>query len=228
MSLIFALDSSGKTASTCITQGENTLYSELVAEGLTHSETLLPLIERSFSAVKLTPQDIDAFAVAAGPGSFTGLRIGLSLAKGLCFAHTTPLVPLSTLEAMALATQKKGVIVPALDARRGEVYWAAFHIADRCERLVPDTASPAKEALQFIQAQDEPVILVGDGARLCYTECDCNHEVLVESSPLPIACGAATGAAQLLRAGAKAVAEQAVPVYLRLSQAERERLAKKD
>ena len=228
MSLLFAIDSSGKTASTCVVQEGNTLYSELVAEGLTHSETLLPLIGRTFSAVSLTPKDIDAFAITAGPGSFTGLRIGLSLAKGLCFAHKTPLVSLSTLEAMALACGKKGIIVPALDARRGEVYWAAFYVGDHCERLAPDTASPAKEALSFVQAQNQPVFLVGDGAHLCYTECDCNHEVVVESSPLPIACGAAAGAAQFLKTGEKVAAEEVVPVYLRLSQAERERLAKKD
>ena len=100
---VFALDSASKAAGVCILQDGRMVYHASLCRGLTHSETLLPLCDEAFRAAQITPADVDVFAAAAGPGSFTGLRIGLATLKGLAFVHNTPCVCVSTLEALALS-----------------------------------------------------------------------------------------------------------------------------
>ena len=123
---IFGLDSAGKTAGIAILRDSRLIYECYLATGHTHSETLLCLCKNAFDAAGLSPAEIDVFAAAAGPGSFTGLRIGLAAVKGLAFPHDTPCAAVSTLEALAYSAAVEGTLLCALDARRGEVYGPVF------------------------------------------------------------------------------------------------------
>lgn len=224
MSIIFALDSSGVEASVCLLGEAGVLFEKEINEGLTHSETLLPLVQEGFAAAALGPADVSLFAANAGPGSFTGLRIGLSLAKGMAFPGGTPLAPVSTLLALALASgQKEGTVVPALNARRGEVYAAAFDMADGCVRRLADTAGPAADLEPVLANLRPPIIFVGSGAEICYTLYTEKYAVDCTALRYPLAHGVALAARQMAAQGAPLPAEEARPSYLRLSQAERER-----
>lgn len=164
---IFGLDSAGKTAGIAILRDSRLIYECYLATGHTHSETLLCLCKNAFDAAGLSPAEIDVFAAAAGPGSFTGLRIGLAAVKGLAFPHDTPCAAVSTLEALAYSAAVEGTLLCALDARRGEVYWAGFFAADGAvERLCPDESAPAASLRGFVESAREPVWLLGDGAQL--------------------------------------------------------------
>ena len=167
---IFGLDSAGKTAGIAILRDSRLIYECYLATGHTHSETLLCLCKNAFDAAGLSPAEIDVFAAAAGPGSFTGLRIGLAAVKGLAFPHDTPCAAVSTLEALAYSAAVEGTLLCALDARRGEVYWAGFFAADGAvERLCPDESAPAASLRGFVESAREPVWLLGDGAQLVDT-----------------------------------------------------------
>ena len=123
---VLGLDCAGKTAGVALCRDGELFYESRLCAGFTHSETLLPLCEEALRACRLSLQDISLLAVTAGPGSFTGLRIGLATVKGLAFAHGTPCAGVSTLEALAFCAPPVGSCVCALDARRGEVYHAGF------------------------------------------------------------------------------------------------------
>lgn len=225
MSLICGLDSSGKTASVCFLKDGAILYEKLLDEGLTHSETLLPLLMEAFAATGTGPKDVALYAVTGGPGSFTGLRIGMALVKGLALPCGTPAVQVPTLRALATACGQAGVVVPALDARRGEVYWAAFQGAAPVVRLHADTAGSADAAAAFACKQPDGAIFVGDGAKICYNACNCPLGVRLwpAQDGLNIARGAAQAAHARWHPGGKPPAAALRPNYLRLSQAERQR-----
>ena len=173
---------------------------------------------------------MDVIAAAAGPGSFTGLRIGVSAAKGLAWAGDKPCAPCSTLESMAwpLAHLEGRLIVCAMDARRGQVYNALFLArGDRLERLSPDRAISLEELGEELKSVQNFKIVVGDGARLCYNSL--NERVSgLELAPVHLrfqsAWGVARAAEELVKAGGLVSASELVPSYHRLSQAERERL----
>ena len=142
-------------------------YESRLCAGFTHSETLLPLCEEALRACRLSLQDISLLAVTAGPGSFTGLRIGLATVKGLAFAHGTPCAGVSTLEALAFCAPPVGSCVCALDARRGEVYHAGFSMGPQGPaRLWPDGHGPASALAGQALCLPGPVWLLGDGAPL--------------------------------------------------------------
>ncbi len=225
MSTIFALDASGRTAGVCVRQNGKVLFCKTLAEGLTHSETLLPLAKAAFAATGLTPCDVDAFAVTAGPGSFTGLRIGMALAKGLALPGNVPLAPVSTLRAVALASGEAGVVVPALDARRNEVYCMALNTATG-RVLLPETAGPPTVLAGVLDDAPESVFFVGDGAQICYNTLKRGSVSSIAGAALHIAAGAAEIGEEMLAAGTCVPANEAAIRYLRLSQAERERAAK--
>ncbi len=191
--------------------------------GLTHSETLLPLVQRGLLSAGLSLGDLSALALTVGPGSFTGLRIGLALAKGLALPNQLPLIAVSTLEAMARSAPGTGPVLAAINARREQVYWAAFHGSEPFVRLVEDTLSPASEATSFLQKQKDAFFVVGDGACLCYnTVC-----ATLGSEPSPfIARGVAKAAQHVFAQGLCCSAASVFPNYLRLPQAERERAAR--
>ena len=165
--ICMGIDAAGRTAGVALTKDDQLLYECFVNGGLSHSETLMGLVDGAFKATGLAPTDLDLYGVCAGPGSFTGLRIGLATVKGLAFVNNTPCAGVSTLEALALPQQGEGTVLCALDARRGEVYWAAFDLATHA-RLTPDAAQPVDALTDFVSNCKKPLFFVGVGAQLCY------------------------------------------------------------
>lgn len=224
---ILAVDTAGKTAGVALMQDDRLLYECYLDGGLTHSETLLPLIDHCLRLCGLGCAEIDLYGVNAGPGSFTGLRIGLAAVKGLAFPRQTLCAPVSTLEALAAAHVGEGTVLCALDARRSQVYSAAFDLATH-QRLLDDDARAVDELAEFAENCKKPLFFVGDGAALCYNK----YGQLPGVLPVPPALAGGRAAAVALAARRMALAGQAVlpeallPDYHRLSQAERERAAK--
>jgi len=226
---ILALESSALAASVCLTEDEELIAESYENSGLTHSVTLLPMAEELLKRVGVSLKDVDVIAVAAGPGSFTGLRIGASAAKGLGWALDKPCAKVSTLEAMAWGVCALGErICPVMNARRGQVYNALFSSdGTRPVRLAPDRAIGLPELAEELKKTEKTQILVGDGAQLCYT--GWAGEGLALRLPPPHlrfqrAWGVARSALEQARAGELVSAAALLPEYHRLSQAERERL----
>ena len=228
---ILALETSAKSVSVAVTEGGVLLAQAYQNRGLTHSVTLMPLLDDMLRSAGLTLDDIEAVAVAHGPGSFTGIRIGVSAAKGLAWAKALPCCGVSTLAAMAYAvTDFEGIVAGAMDARRQQIYSAFFRCeGGRVTRLCDDRAVSAEQAAQELSAMPEPKLIVGDGAELLYAHLQSLGAVCRLASPLhryQSAAGVAMAAEQLLAQGLTCSAQELRPVYLRLSQAERERLAR--
>ncbi len=221
---ILAVDTAGKTLGVALMQDEHLLYECSLDAGHTHSETLMPLVDHCLHLCGMKCADIDLYAVNAGPGSFTGLRIGLAAVKGMAFAHNTPCVPVSTLEALAYAHSGEGTVVCALDARRAQVYSAAFDLATH-QRLMEDGARAVKDLASFVQNCKKPVFFVGDGAALCYNEYSQIPGVLAVPPALRTPRGAAVAMVgrRMAQEGLAVPPEALLPDYHRLSQAERER-----
>lgn len=224
---LLAVDSAGKSAAVAVLRDDTLLYEAQCSNGLTHSETLLPMIDTALRACGLTVADLDVLGVTNGPGSFTGLRIGLSLVKGLALPRQIPCAPVSTLEALARGMAGQGTVVGALDARRGQVYWAGFDLETH-ERLTPDDAAPVEALEKFVSGCKKPLFFVGDGALLCYNRYSEVPGVLPCPQPLRVlrAAGVALAARQLWQDGRAVPPAALLPDYHRLSQAERDRLAR--
>ncbi len=226
---ILALESSALAASAAVCEDEELIAQSFQRTGLTHSATLMPMAEDLLKNAGLTLREIDVIAVAAGPGSFTGLRIGVSAAKGLAWALDKPCAPCSTLEAMAWQTAHlEGELCPVMDARRRQVYNARFRgEGGRPVRLTQDRAISVEELLEEIKKSGKAQILVGDGARLCYNAFQ-EEGVPVRLAPPHLLFQTAWGVArlglELARADRLVSAAALAPEYHRLSQAERERL----
>ncbi len=226
--LILAFETSAKAASAALVEEGKMLAEAYQNTGLTHSQTLLVMAQNLLEQCGKTPADVDAAAVAAGPGSFTGVRIGVAAAKGFAWGREIPCYGVSTLEAMALGFGAwQGYVCPVMDARRGQVYNALFHAdCGKLTRISEDRAISLEELGENLQKMQEPVFLVGDGSVLCYN-------ILSESVPglvLPPehrmhqrAVGVGLLAAAEAARGADGNGAALVPNYLRLSQAERER-----
>lgn len=226
---ILALESSAKAASCAVLADGELLASAWQAAGLTHSRTLLPMVEGMLKNSELTMEAMDAVAVAAGPGSFTGLRIGIAAVKGLAWAAEKPCIPVSTLEAMAWPlAHLEGSIVCAMDARRQQIYNAAF-LADSgaLERLREDRALSLEEAAADLAGLDGPMTIVGDGAQMCF-DFFTARGIDCRLAPVHLRLQSAAGVALAAwrRRTETVSAQELMPVYLRLSQAERERLAR--
>ena len=166
---ILALETSAKAVSAAVTEDGKVLCSGYQDTGLTHSRTLMPIVEAMLKNTGLTVQDCDAVAVAAGPGSFTGIRIGVSAAKGLAFAADKPCAAVSTLEAMARnVAHMDALVVCAMDARRSQIYNALFTSEHgRLTRRTPDRAIGLAELAEELRSEPLPLVIVGDGAVLC-------------------------------------------------------------
>lgn len=167
---ILALETSAKAVSAAVSENGRILASGYQDTGLTHSRTLMPIVEHILKNTDLKLSDMDAIAVAVGPGSFTGIRIGVSAAKGLAFSVDKPAVGVSTLAAMARNVAfSDGLIVCAMDARRSQVYNANFSAENGVlTRLTPDRAVSLDELAEEIRNDLRPITLVGDGAHLVY------------------------------------------------------------
>ena len=226
-----ALETSAKSVSVAVTENGTLLAQAYQDRGLTHSVTLMPLLDGMLKNAGLTLDDMDIIAVAQGPGSFTGIRIGVSAAKGLAWAKALPCCGVSTLEAMAYGvTDFEGVVVGAMDARRQQVYNALFRTENgRVTRLCADRAVAMELVAEELAAIPEPKLIVGDGAVLLYDFLQKAGIGCRLSSPLhrqQSAAGVALAAEHLAAQGLTCSAQELQPVYLRLSQAERERLAR--
>ena len=222
---ILALDSTAKVASVALCEDGQLLGEYTINNGNTHSETLLPMVESLLKIFDLSIDDIDAFAVAAGPGSFTGVRIGVATVKGLAFGTDKPCFGISTLEALAKnPSVQRGLVCPVMNARRSQVYTALFRAnGETLERLMPDSAIAIAELDQILSKYDEPVILCGDGYAI--TEELLTHPIipLAERLRHQSAFNVALCALDAIHRGEKPTDIELSPTYLRLSQAERER-----
>lgn len=229
---ILALETSAKSVSVAVLEDGNVLCSAYQNIGLTHSRTLMPLLDGMLTNSELTLNDMDLIAVAAGPGSFTGLRIGVSAAKGLAWAQDLPCCGVSTLEAMAqnVRHMEGYTVICAMDARRQQVYNAVFHVENgKLVRMAPDRAIGLDELANEINNDRKQKIIVGDGARLCYTYLSEQGIACTMAPPALVmqnAVGVSQVALEMAQRSETVNAHELVPVYLRLSQAERERLAK--
>ena len=222
--LILAFESTAKAASAALVRDGKLISQFSQCSGLTHSRTLLPMGADMLKNAELTLGDVDLIAVAHGPGSFTGVRIGVSMVKGLAWAADKPCVGVSTLEAMAWhGLAAGGLICPVMDARRSQVYNALFRMEDgRPVRLTEDRPIALTELAEELRAYKERVFLVGDGAELSFrtlSELGLPCVLAPENLRMQSAWGVAMAAADKTPGAADAL----LPVYLRLSQAERER-----
>ena len=226
---ILALETSAKAASCAVIREGAPVASAFQATGLTHSRTLMPMVEAMLRNSEMTLADVDAVAVAAGPGSFTGLRIGVAAVKGLAWAADKPCVAVSTLEAMAAPLAAfPGTVICAMDARRQQIYNALFRCGGGLTRLVQDRAIALEELAAELDAETRYTV-VGDGARLC-TDFLTARGFACALAPghllLQSAVGVGLVGERLALEGRTCTAQELCPVYLRLSQAERERLAR--
>ena len=225
--LILAFESSAKAASAALVKDGRLLSQSLQVSGLTHSRTLLPMAEDMLKNAETQLRDVDLIAVAHGPGSFTGVRIGVSTVKGLAWAAEKPCVGVSTLEAMAWhGLAAGGFVCPVMDARRQQVYNALFEIrGGRPERLCEDRAISLEELAVQLRALPSPVFLVGDGASLTAAYLS-GEGIPFRLAPDDLVWQDAWGVAMAAQDKPPVSGGELLPVYLRLSQAERERQAR--
>ena len=228
---ILAFESSAKADSVALMQDGVLLAESFQNNGKTHSATLMPMAQQVLMDCSLTAAELDAVAVARGPGSFTGVRIGVAAAKGLAWGAEKPVCGVSTLEAMATQlSMQAGIICPVMDARRGQVYNALFQSDGKTlTRLTSDRAISLEELKKDLEKAEKTIFLVGDGTKLCYnTLSEALPHLTLPPAHLEMqrASGVAMAAERLAQQGGLQAPGELVPSYLRLSQAERERLEK--
>ena len=231
--LILAFETSAKAASVVLHDGQKLLVESYQNTGMTHSQTLMVMAEDALKQCGKTAADVTAVAVAEGPGSFTGVRIGVAAAKGFAWGREIPCYGISTLEAMAHSLGiYQGYICPVMDARRAQVYNALFYVnRGEITPVSPDRAIALADLGAELKTLPEPVFLVGDGSNLCY------NTLLKEVPNLVLppehrmhqrAVGVALLAAKQAAAGIAPGGAELTPNYLRLSQAEREKLEREN
>lgn len=223
--LILGIDSSGKTASVALCEDQVVLAEYTVNLGLTHSQTLLPMVAEIFTKTGKTPEQLDCVAVSAGPGSFTGLRIGAATAKGIALAYKTPMAEISTLEALAYNVgESDWVVRPIMDARRAQVYTAAFQRGVLCGE---EEAIGIEALVARINESRAAQLFLGDGVAVYRDYIEANATVPLRFAQAGSLLQRASSVALLARQ--KALAGQLVDSnafalsYIRKPQAERER-----
>jgi len=226
---IVAIETSAKAASVALLEDGKLVAQNMQNAGLTHSRTLLPMLHALLDGVGIEVKDVDKLAVAYGPGSFTGLRIGVATAKGLAWGLDKPLVGVSSLEAMAHQAVHlgDGIICPVMDARRDQVYNALFECRNGTLRRLIEDRAIAIEELFAQSGRESRYILVGDGAIICrdwLTAHGGHAELLPEHLVQQTAWGVAMAAMKLPGEEPSGIN----PQYIRPSQAERERTEKKE
>lgn len=234
---ILALDSSGLVASVALTEDDNLIAEYTIQYKKTHSQTLLPMLEEIRNMVELDLSAVDAIAVAAGPGSFTGLRIGSATAKGLAFAMEKPIIPVPTLEGLAYQMYgSNDLVCPIMDARRSQVYTGVYEFVPGDSkkggnydmRVIKEQCAVAfDEIAEALNQLGRPVVFVGDGIPVFRERMQEILQVPYTLAPAhrnrqSAACIAALGRVYYAQGRIVSGAEH-VPEYLRLSQAERER-----
>ena len=231
--LILAFETSAKAASVALHDGQKLLGESYQNTGLTHSQTLMVMAEDVLKQCGKTAADVTAVAVAEGPGSFTGVRIGAAAAKGFAWGAEIPCYGISTLEAMAHSLGiYQGYVCPVMDARRAQVYNALFYVnRGEITRVSPDRAIALADLREELKNLTESVFLVGDGSNLCYNTLlkDVPNLVLPPEHRMhQRATGVALLAAKQAACDIAPSGAELTPNYLRLSQAEREKLEKEN
>lgn len=229
---VLGIDSSGMVATVAVVEEEQMLAEYTVNYKKTHSQTLLPMLDEIGKMIELDLSTIDVIAVAAGPGSFTGLRIGSATAKGLGLALKKPLVSVPTLEGIAYNfCGSEKIICPMMDARRGQVYTGIYQFSgNKLEKIEDQMAVPVEEILGKLNQIGKPIILAGDGVPVYLEKIE--KELKVPYLPAPAhlnrqrAGAVAVLGMQYAKEGRLETAMEHQPDYLRLSQAERERAEK--
>ena len=227
--LTLAFETSAKAGSVALFDGRRLLGESYQNTGLTHSQTIMAMAQDLITSCGYTPQDVQAVAVAAGPGSFTGVRIGVAAAKGFAWGAEIPCYGVSTLEAMVLSLGVyDGLVVGTMDARRSQVYTATFRAEKgQLTRVTEDRAISLQQLGQELAGSDLPVYLVGDGSNLTYNTLNAAVPQLIlppEHRLHQRATGVGLVAAMMMEAGLPGNGAELQPNYLRLSQAERERM----
>ena len=229
---ILGLDSSGIVASVAIVEDENLIAEYTVNYKKTHSQTLLPMLDELVKMTELDLDTIDAIAVAAGPGSFTGLRIGSATAKGLGLALKKPLVEIPTVDALAYNLyDSRALICPIMDARRSQVYTGIYRFQEhKLVTVEAQMAVPMAEMIEKLNARGEEVVFLGDGVPVFGKMIQENLKVPYSFAPAHVNKQRAAAVAALggiyVKEGKVVTAMEHVPEYLRVSQAERERAQK--
>ena len=228
MALILAVDTSAKPVSCALAEEGRVIASFYANTGLTHSQTLMPMIERLLNVAGKTVSDLDAVAVNAGPGSFTGVRIGVSAIKGLAQPLRKKCLGLSTLEVIAKPLANTGCYaVAVMDARCNQVYTAQFDCSQGFERVTSDEAITIDELGAQLMNITKPIVLIGDGTRVAYNKLKdivpdirCAAASVVYQSAADVCAIAADKLS--IDESISSTPHEVLPNYLRLSQAERE------
>ena len=228
---ILAIDSSGLVASVAVVEDDTLIAEFTMNYKKTHSQTLLPMLDEVKKAIQLDLESLDAIAVAAGPGSFTGLRIGSATAKGLGLALDKPLIGVPTVDAIAenlYETDSKAVICPIMDARRNQVYTGIYRFREhKLETIRQQDAVPMEKLLEELKSLGKEVIFLGDGVPVYKKMIEEKCQVPCTFAPAHLNRQRAGAVAALgaiyYREGKIQTAAEHAPDYLRVSQAERER-----
>ena len=227
--ITLAFDSTAKAASVAVCDDEKLLALYNIDNGLTQSELLLPMAENMLKCLGLSFDDVGLLACAVGPGSFTGVRIGVALVKGIAFNKNIPCVAVSTLDELAEnLAGLDGIIVPAMDARRAQVYTATYRgEGGSLTKLTPDRAIAIAELAEELKTYDAPIYLVGDGYEVARrgllaagVEVKCTPSLLITENAYSVA----VIAKRKYDKGEAVTDLEIAPTYLRMPQAERERL----
>lgn len=224
--IILSVECTASPASVCIYDGEKILASSFINVKLTHSQTLLPMIESTLRSTLMTIDDIDGISVASGPGSFTGVRIGISAVKGLAAPKDLPCVGVSSLSAMAnLFLDENCYVCPVMDARCDQFYNALFNIKDgKITRLCEDRAIMLDDLKNELEKIESKVIICGDGAdKFCNSVPELKNIIIADKSrKFQSAVGVAFASYDKFTKGDTQKCGDLLPAYLRLPQAERE------
>lgn len=220
---ILAVDSSAIPASAAVWEDGRLLGEFYSNTRQTHSQTLLPMVENLLKCTQTALNEIDLFAVSAGPGSFTGVRIGVACIKGLAMPEDKPCAGVSTLEAIAWnLAHLRGTICAVMDARCQQVYNAVFEAdGESLRRLTPDRAIAIKDLAQEASGWKSPIYLVGDGAKLCHGSPEFS-QLGAKLPPEHLQYQRASGVIAAALRSQPVSCAQLAPVYLRMPQAERE------
>ena len=227
---ILALDSSGLVASVAVVSDNNLIGEYTINYKKTHSQTLLPMLDEVAKMTELDLKTIDFIAVSAGPGSFTGLRIGSATAKGLALALDKQIVSVPTVDALAYNLWGSAdVVCPLMDARRNQAYYGVYDVKENTpQALVPQAAAPIGEVIEAVNKLGRPVIFVGDGVPVFKEQIEASLTVPYQWGADSVRYQKAASTAALgkiyLEQGKGTAARDFAPIYLRLSQAERERM----
>ena len=227
--ITLAFDTSAKVASAAVLDGERTLASYSIDNGLTQSELILPMAEDMLKKLGLSYSELGLLATSVGPGSFTGVRIGVSLVKGIAFGKDIPCVGVSTIEALAENLRGlSGYIIPVMDARRSQVYTATFYSdGEELIRKTEDRAVSLTELAEELKSVNENVYLVGDGYEVA-RKALLSLGIKLSATPTELrnenAASVARVAVRKKESGQTVSDLEISPVYLRMPQAERERL----